>query len=141
MDLIYNDLQAEITKIDGEIVAQKALLQEKQDEMAKAEPQTGQFTYHNKKYWGIKAVVDRLNQRRLQLDIQLQLRQRSARGEYGEAWISKKPWPNQDAYAEYLKMKRPFGARKDWDIKSRIADYNEKSKRAPAKAGEAPKSH
>jgi|GEM_PF-6122620 len=141
LDLIYNDLQVEISKTDSEISNQKALLQEKQEEMARAEPQTGQFSYHNKKYWGIKANLDRLNQKRLQLDIQLQLRQKNARIEYSEAWISKQPWPNHKTYEAYTRVKRPFGARKDWDIKARIAEYNDQKKGGPAKIPEQKPSH
>lgn len=130
LDSNYNNLASLLSKTEGDLNTLDGKISEKKSEMEKTEPQSGRFAYHRGRYWEMIATQQKLKQKKLSLEIALQLQKKESRIKYVEAFLKKDPWPPKEgqnsASVSSWSLSTSSSAR-GWSVKERIEKMKEKS--------------
>lgn len=102
MDAIYKDLVAELAIATKSLAEEEKNLQQLNDELALAIPQTGQVKFSKKKVYDSMERVNTLKQQKLYFEIKIEQRIHHAKVKYQESLLPNgKPWPDKEEIETY----------------------------------------
>lgn len=120
LDPIYSDIEKEKKDIDGAYSAEKKQLEEFQKALLEVKPQTGQIKYAEKRLFESKARLEKLDQRRIYLELRLKTRKDLITKEYLAAFEKDLPWPDPKEYQTYKSQKDLESAPRTWSVGNRL---------------------
>lgn len=120
-DPIYLDLETRIKEVEGQLATEKKNLEDANNELKKAVPQTGQIKFARKHFFDVKARMEKLNQELRYYKSRKETRIYEARNSYMDAFEKKEPWPDPKEFEEYGIAESARKKSRIWSVKERIA--------------------
>ena len=135
-DPIYADLNALLGSAKQAVESEKKALEEHTQALKDVIPQTGQIKYAQKRFYESEAKITRLEQEAKYLELKIAARKKLAVKSYQAAFAKEETWPDPQEWNSYQAEKNLRSAKKSWDSKARIEEYNAgNTKKAPASGG------
>ncbi|MGZ3780382.1 MAG: hypothetical protein ACXVCY_07045 [Pseudobdellovibrionaceae bacterium] len=138
-DPIYLDLVASTTSINTQLEAEKKTLEENKKALDEVVLQSGQNLFAGKHIMESKNRITKLEQEKQYLELKTEEYKKTSKRAYLNAFKKGDSWPDPKEWNAYQLEKKLLATKKQWDVKTRINEFNGKSNKKGSEA--EPSSH